>query len=184
MKTNGPFIGQSIFKNIDYIIYVVPGRYSEMSTSQRYSVARTVGELSNSFDTDASIMLIGPGRWGTSMPELGVPVSFSEIRNVSVLCEMVMMHEGLVTDLSLGTHFFNDLVEMDILYMAFFPGQENYIWNSEVFEKSPNLLTDINREAGQWEDAVRIINPDGIRKNCELLLHVDTIKQNGVLYLE
>ena len=79
--------------------------------------------MANSFDDDSNIMLIGPGRWGTTMPELGIPVSFNEIRNTTVLCELVMMHEGLVPDLSLGTHFFNDLVEMDILYMAFFSGQ-------------------------------------------------------------
>jgi hypothetical protein len=33
------------------------------------------------------------------------------------------MHAGLVPDVSLGTHFFNDLVEMDMLYFAVFPGR-------------------------------------------------------------
>jgi pyruvate, water dikinase len=183
MKSKGPFIGQSVFKNIDSIIYIMPDQYSEMNTSQRYSVARIIGELSNSFDDDANIMLIGPGRWGTSMPELGVPVSFSEIRNVSVLCELVMMHEGLIPDISLGTHFFNDLVEMDILYMAFFPSRENYIWNRETLETAPSSLLKIKPEAKQWEKAIRVIDPCELRKNGEFLLHVDTLKQNGVLYL-
>ena len=44
---------------------------------------------------------------------------------VSVLCEIVAMREDLVPDVSLGTHFFNDLVEMDILYLALFPGRRN-----------------------------------------------------------
>ena len=52
-----------------------------------------------------TFLLLGPGRWGTSMPSLGVPVSFAEINTVSVLCESSLMHAGLVPDVSLGTHF-------------------------------------------------------------------------------
>jgi len=194
MKSKGPFIGQSIFKNIDTIIYIAPDQYSEMNTSQRYSVARLIGELSNSFANDANIMLIGPGRWGSSMPELGIPVAFSAIRNVSVLCELVIMHEGLVPDISLGTHFFNDLVEMNILYMAFFPGRENYFWNRELLENAPNNLLKIKPEAKQWEKTIRIINPrtsaaqqnseaEPFSKHAKLALHVDTLKQQGVLFI-
>ena len=72
-------------------------------------------------------MLIGPGRWGTTTPSLGVPVCFAEIDTVSVLCEIVAMREDLVPDVSLGTHFFNDLVEMDMLYLALFPGRQGQL---------------------------------------------------------
>jgi hypothetical protein len=36
-------------------------------------------------DTRRTLMLVGPGRWGTSMPSLGVPVSFAEINTASVI---------------------------------------------------------------------------------------------------
>lgn len=184
LKTSGPFIGQSVFQSIDSVIYIVPNKYSEMNTSQRYSLAREIGELANSFDKKAKIMLIGPGRWGTTMPELGIPVSFSEIRNTSVLCELVMMHEGLVPDLSLGTHFFNDLVEMEILYMAFFPERENYIWQRDWLENSPNSLLEIRPNSEAWEKAIRVIRPQDLLKKSKLQLHVDTLKQQGMLYLD
>jgi len=58
------------------------------------------------------------------MPSLGVPITFNEISAVSVLSELVMMHEHLVPDVSLGTHLFNELVEADILYFALFHGHE------------------------------------------------------------
>ena len=70
-----------------------------------------------------TIMLLGPGRWGTSSPSLGIPVSFVDINRVSVLCEIVAMREDLVPDVSLGTHFLSELVEMDMLYLALFPKQ-------------------------------------------------------------
>ena len=183
MKTSGPFIGQSAFKKIDKLIYVVPERYSELSTSDRYSVARVIGELSNSFDNSSNIMLMGPGRWGTTMPELGIPVSFSEIRNTSVLCELVMMHEGLIPDLSLGTHFFNDLVEMDVLYMAFFPGREKYFWNREYIENSKNSLLAIKPDAEEWESTIIVLDSSRRDKDNDLCLHVDTFSQEGSLFL-
>ncbi len=82
-------------------------------------------------------MLIGPGRWGTTTPSLGVPVSFAEIDAARILCEIVAMREDLVPDVSLGTHFFNDLVEMDMLYLALFPGRQGNSWSEAFFEKTP-----------------------------------------------
>ncbi len=78
-------------------------------------------------------MLLGPGRWGTSSPELGIPVHFAEISRVSVLCEIVTMRENLIPDVSLGTHFLNELVEMNILYMALFPQQQPNYLNESFF---------------------------------------------------
>ena len=79
-------------------------------------------------------MLAGPGRWGTSTPALGVPVSFAEIDTVSILCEIAVMLEGLIPDVSLGTHFFNDLVEMDALYVAVFPERSGGVWDEKWME--------------------------------------------------
>jgi pyruvate, water dikinase len=49
---------------------------------------------------------------------LGIPVSFTEINRAVAICEVLALREGLITEVSLGTHFFNDLVEVDMLYMA------------------------------------------------------------------
>ena len=86
-ESHGPIVGHSLATAVDRLIYVVPSVYSQMSISQRYSVARTIGRLTHLEEitgADGPRMLIGPGRWGTSMPSLGVPVSFAEINTVSV----------------------------------------------------------------------------------------------------
>ena len=62
-------------------------------------------------------------------PSLGVPVSFAEISAVSALVEVVAMRDDLVPDVSLGTHFFAELVEKDMLYLAVFPGQPDNLVN-------------------------------------------------------
>ena len=43
-------------------------------------------------------LLVGPGRWGTTEPSLGVPVSFAEISRITALCEVIEMREGLVPE--------------------------------------------------------------------------------------
>ena len=60
-----------------------------------------------------------------------------------MLCEIVAMREDLVPDVSLGTHFFNDLVEMDMLYLALFPGRKGNSWNHAFFEQTPNRLAEL-----------------------------------------
>jgi hypothetical protein len=124
-------------------------------------------------------VLVGPGRWGTTTPSLGVPVSFSEINTVSVLCEIARMHEGLVPDVSLGTHFFNDLVEMDMLYLAVYPDRPGHTINETLLSQWPNRLTALLPDAATWEPGVLVIEQAGDR---QILLNVDSQKQEGVIY--
>lgn len=179
LQTNGPIIGNSLSTNIDRIIYVVPSEYSQMGMSDRYSVARLIGRLNHLTGEHKAemIMLIGPGRWGTTSPSLGVPVSFAEINTVSVICELALMHDGLVPDISLGTHFFNDLVEMDMLYLAVYPERDGSRYHPEFFEQADNRLGEILPEAADWSHVVRVI--DG---QSQLGLHMDTLRQKGMCY--
>ncbi len=87
-----------------------------------------------------------------------MPVCFAEIDTASVLCEIVAMREDLVPDVSLGTHFFNDLVEMDILYLALFPGRKGNSWSCAFFEQSPNRLAELLPDEARWSEVVRVID--------------------------
>ena len=129
-------------------------------------------------------MLLGPGRWGTTTPSLGIPVSFPEINTVSVLCEIVTMRDDLVPDVSLGTHFFCELVEMDILYFALFPHQKNNVLNSAFFEDSPNHLTEIVPGADKWSHAVKVIFPQDTGFHKILKVNANTLKRKVVCYFE
>ena len=185
LKTEGPIIGNSLSSHIDRILYVVPSEYSQLGMSDRYSVARLIGRLTHATGEHEAktIMLIGPGRWGTTTPSLGVPVSFAEINTVSIICELALMHEGLVPDISLGTHFFNDLVEMDMLYLAIYPKHTGSLYRPEFFEQTPNRLTNIIPDASNWSHVVHVIDR-GWQDTPNLSLHMDTIKQEGFCYLE
>jgi len=181
-QSHGAIIGQSRCCTVDRLVYVVPKVYGELPIKDRYRVARLIGELMHvpEFFEGKTIMLLGPGRWGTSSPELGVPISFSEINTISVLCEVVEMREDLVPDVSLGTHLFSELVEMDILYMALFPHQEGNYLNRELFESGENTLTRYLSKAGEWARVLRVVE----RKEGPLKLNANAWKQKAVCYLE
>jgi len=122
-RTRGHFMGGNINLAIHRVIRVDAGIYAQLPVSQRYETAQRIGELVRSTDNDCQIMLMGPGRWGTSSPELGVPVSFSDIARVCALVEVAEPAGGMVPDLSYGSHFFQDLVETGIAYVALFPDE-------------------------------------------------------------
>ena len=109
LRSTGGVIGPGRRIDIERIVYVSPQAYSTLPEEQRYALARLIGRIAKlSEPMSGALVLIGPGRWGSSTPSLGIPVSFSEINNASVVIEVDTLHEGLIPDLSLGTHFFND----------------------------------------------------------------------------
>jgi len=182
LKTSGPLVGNSRDMTVRRMIYVIPSAYSKLNMAGRYSIARLVGRLTH-LDDEGGILLLGPGRWGTSTPSLGVPVSFAEIDTVSVMCEIAQMHEGLVPDVSLGTHFFNDLVEMDMLYMAVYPELSETVLNSNLLVQVPSRLTDLVPEAAVWAECIRLIQGSDFGEGKELRLTVNSLSQEGMLYL-
>jgi hypothetical protein len=185
-KTQGPIIGNSISTRVDRLIYVVPSEYSRLSMGDRYSVARLIGRLihlQKKTKKKMNIVLLGPGRWGTSTPSLGVPVSFSEINKVSVICEIAAMHEGLVPDVSLGTHFFNDLVDLDMLYLAIYPERDKDVVNMDFLNRAGNKLHRLLPDAGDWSHVIKVIDRDGIKGRPSINLIAHSTGQKGLCYL-
>jgi pyruvate, water dikinase len=186
LESRGPILGHSLATAIDRLIYVPPSVYSRLALSDRYAVARAIGRLTLETRPDGAgiVMLLGPGRWGTSMPALGVPVSFAEISRVSVLGEITLMHEGLIPDVSLGTHFFNDLVEMDMLYFAVSPGKEGHALNESLLREPTNRLLALLPSARKLVEALWVIEASDLAKGGRLYLNVDSMKQRLIGYRE
>jgi len=116
-KSRGNFIGGNVSMPVERIIYVNPRSYMNLNREDKYETARIIGRLNRVIDKNRTpSMLIGPGRWGTTTPSLGVCVNFYEINNFSFLIETALPEEGVMPEFSFGTHFFQDIVEADIFY--------------------------------------------------------------------
>jgi hypothetical protein len=157
-KCEGHFMGGSICQNIKKIIYVEPEAYIGLPLSEKYDIARLVGKLNKKITDKESepTILFGPGRWGTTTPSLGIPVSFHEINNVAVLAEMAYEGGNLMPELSFGTHFFQDLVESDIFYVALFPDKPGVVFNKAGLTEMPNILTEVLPESGKYANVVKL----------------------------
>jgi pyruvate,water dikinase len=186
LRANGGVIGHSRLVRLDWLVYVAPQVYGHLPERSRHEAAKLIGRICHHdrLSTDQQIMLIGPGRWGTSTPSLGIPVSFGEINTTSVLCEIDFMHEGLAPDLSLGTHFFNEMVEMNILYLAYFTGMKENVLNVDFLMGQPNRLTSLFPEETLWSDAIRVIETAEIKNGSRLFLNADSVEQRGIVYLD
>lgn len=160
LSQKGNFMGGSISQQIRKIIYVDPERYADLHRSDRYGVARLIGNLNRRIAdrSENPVFLLGPGRWGSSSPFLGIPVTFAEISRVSILGEIAYKQKGMEPDLSFGTHFFQDLVENDIYYIAIFPEMPNVVFSPELpaqYEEKSELIEE------RYRPVVKIYNvPD------------------------
>ncbi|MBD3353672.1 MAG: pyruvate, phosphate dikinase, partial [Candidatus Lokiarchaeota archaeon] len=159
IKSTGPIVGYGVVKTVDLIIFVSTEHYSRLSMQDRYGVARLIGKITSNLPKNVyeNILLIGPGRWATSSPSLGVPVKFHEISRVSVICELAEMHEQLRPDVSLGTHFFNDLVEQSMLYLAVYPTKPTTILKKRILQSMDNSLSKYVKSDIKFQDVVRVI---------------------------
>lgn len=184
IEARGAVVGQSRMSQIQRFIYVSPERYGLSPMRDRYDVAHLIGELNRDKQCEGPVMLIGPGRWGTSSPSLGIPVNFADINRVLVLCEIVAMHENLVPDVSLGTHFLNELIEMNMLYLALFPNRGSNYLNSRFFEGQPNKLTQIVPTAERWVDMVHVIDTADLTDPRPVNIIADAMEQKVLCYFD
>ena len=186
LRSSGPVIGQTRSDIVDRFIYVRPETYGQLPMQERHQVARLIGELTHheSIRQQSHTMLLGPGRWGTTTPSLGVPVSFAEIETVSTLCEIVAMREDLVPDVSLGTHFFSELVEMDMLYLTLFPDKADTLFARRFFEDAPNHLVELLPKAAHFKQVIRLLYIEDLEPNAQARLHADPMKQQTLCFIE
>jgi hypothetical protein len=156
--SEGNFMGGNINLEISQVIWVEPEAYSRLSLSDKHEVARLIGRLNRRIGKreNEPTLLMGPGRWGTSTPSLGVPITFSEINNMAALSEVAFSAEGLMPELSFGSHFFQDLVEADIFYLALFPESPRVMFNRAWLERQPNNLEGLMPASSRFKNVVKV----------------------------
>ncbi|MDR1953654.1 MAG: PEP/pyruvate-binding domain-containing protein [Clostridiales Family XIII bacterium] len=145
----GGTMGGAYFETVDVIVQVDPKSYYEYPYNRKPAIARAIGQVNQYYKgSEKVIMLLAPGRIGTSSPELGVPVRFAEISNVSIACEVSYEGAGYLPELSFGSHFFQDLVEADIFYASIFENKETTLYYApDFFGAERNILWDIVSDA-------------------------------------
>lgn len=166
LESKGASMGLSKASKLDIIVYVDAVVYYNMPYSEKNSVAKMIGKINWTYrNSGKHMMLMVPGRVGTSSPELGVPTSFADISEFDVVCEMEEARAGYNPELSYGSHIFQDLVEAEILYTAVFNNSKTLHFDPEKLRGLRNKLEDIDENSG-LDDVIHVY--DVSRCKCEL----------------
>lgn len=153
-------MGPQLHTRVGAVIRVDPKAYYELPYKEKPTVARMIGKLNQLLaDEPGALMLLSPGRIGTSSPELGVPVSFAEIRNMKILCEVAYSEAGYHPELSFGSHFFQDLVEADIFYGAISEDPEQALYAPGFLASEENLLATLLPDCSLPEGLLTVHRP-------------------------
>jgi hypothetical protein len=154
-------MGGNVRLPLDYVVFVKPREYLELPERDKYGAARALGKINHELK-GKNAALFGPGRWGTTTPSLGVPVHFSELCNMTVMCEVSYRRGGLMPELSFGSHFFQDIVESGIFYAAVFEGENGAVFRPEYVLERENLLSALVPAQREWEGVIHIARTNGL----------------------
>ncbi|MBN1189030.1 MAG: hypothetical protein JXA46_04695 [Dehalococcoidales bacterium] len=172
--------------NIRYIICIDPLKYAGMaSMDMKRSLGRIVGKLNDILRCgEDKVMAVGPGRWGSSNISLGVNVGYADIDSVAVLVEVAREEAGHEPEVSYGTHFFQDLVEADIIYLPVYPGRPEAKFNLRFFTDSPNSLEAMLPEYSAFRDVLKIIDVPATSGGQYARVIADPQSRQAVCYLK
>ncbi len=166
LENRSSSMGLSKASELDIIVYVDPVNYYNMPYKDKPAVARLIGKLNWHYrDLNKHMMLIVPGRVGTTSPELGVPTSFADISAFEIICETEETKAGYNPELSYGSHIFQDLVEAEILYTAVFNNPKTVHFHPEKLAGSPDVVSEFD-EAQDLSDIVHVFDVSG--RNCKV----------------
>ena len=116
-------MGNGIRRDIKDIIYIKPDRFDPSKTQ---IIAREIGRINAElFSQKRPYLIIGPGRWGSFDPFLGIPVKWKEICGAGTIVEL--RNTQISADPSHGTHFFHQLTSRGLFYITITEGKAGFV---------------------------------------------------------
>jgi hypothetical protein len=171
-------------KQLQYVLFVPPEVYYALDTEKkRKSLAAVISKL-NAALPEKSFICVGPGRWGSVNTDLGVYVCYSDICRTGALVEVSGKGVGVAPEPSLGTHFFQDLMEAQIFPLAVNLDETETILNRDFFYNTPNCIEKWIECSEEISNAVRLIRVDDYRPGSHINLAMDDEANVATAYLE
>jgi hypothetical protein len=169
---------------IKQVVFVVPEAYFKLGDeTARNEIGRLVSQLNSKLDKK-SYICIGPGRWGSTNLDLGVYVAYADICNAGALVELSGKGEGQVSEASLGTHFFQDLMEAQIYPIVISLDRPGTTFNQDFFLKTPNILKEYLEVKGKAGNCLRLIDVAAYRPGHHIEVVMDDDKGQSIAYLK
>ena len=110
-------LGNGVIEGLRDVVYVHPERLDRLQTSDLPSEVEAIDAVLR--EEGRPYILIGPGRWGSSDPSLGIPVQWEQIMGSKAIIEVPMA--DIHVEPSQGTHFFQNIITFNIGYLTIGP---------------------------------------------------------------
>ncbi len=168
---------------IRWVLFVPPeGYFSLASPAERNRLERAIGSLNAALKNETFIC-VGPGRWGTSTPDLGVSIAYGDIYHTHALVELTGKGIGPDLEPSFGTHFFQDLMEAHIYPLNVNLDDRDSVFNRGFFDKTPNRLPDFLAADKILLRTLRLLKVDDFRPGHSLSLVMNDDEGKAVAFL-
>ena len=157
-------LGHGITNDIFDVVYVRPEAFN---ASKNQHIAYEIEKINQQLVSEnRPYVLIGPGRWGSTDPWLGIPVKWPQISNARVIVESGL--EKYRIDPSQGTHFFQNLTSLGVAYFTINPYQNDGSYDVDFLNNKPAEFESEYLRHVRFEHAV-VVKVDG-RKNIGVIL--------------
>ncbi len=158
-------IGHGITNDVYDVVYVKTDGYTAYNNP---AIADEIEKINRTFlESGTNYVLVGPGRWGSSDPWLGVPVKWPNIAAAKVIVEAGLTNYRI--DPSQGTHFFQNLTSFGVGYFTVNDYIGDGVYNQEFLNSQP---------AVQETEHVR-----HVRFSSPIIIKVDGMKKEGVVLM-
>ncbi len=160
-------LGHGICDDVEDVVYVKAG--DDFTAMNNPAIAVEIERINRKFlDEGRNYVLIGPGRWGSSDPWLGIPVKWPHISAAKLIVEAGLKNYRV--DPSQGTHFFQNLTSFGVGYFTINTFMDDGLLRRDILDSMPAA------DETQYVRHVRFSKP--------LKIMMDGKKQEGVVLAE
>ena len=160
-------LGHGVTEDVTDVVYVKTD--DNFTASNNPTIAREIEKINHEYlDKGTNYVLVGPGRWGSSDPWLGIPVKWPHISAARVIVEVALKNYRV--DPSQGTHFFQNLTSFGVGYFTVDANRGEGLFRKEMLDEM---------EAVEETEHVRVV-----RFKKPLRIMMDGKKQEGAVVAE
>jgi len=157
-------LGNGVIRTLFDLVYVKPESFKAADSQE---IAKRIEKLNDRLISEGrNYILVGPGRWGSSDPWLGIPVKWTQISGARVIVESGL--QDYRVDPSQGTHFFQNLTSFKVGYFTVNPYIKDGYYDLEYLHQQPPAFED------EYLRHIRFLNP--------LEVKIDGSRNRGVIY--
>ena len=129
-------LGHGVSTDVTDVIYIKTS--DDFTAANNPAIAEEIEHMNRKFLADnTGYVLVGPGRWGSSDPWLGVPVKWPHISAAKIIVEITLKNYSV--DPSQGTHFFQNLTSFGVGYFTIDENKGMGFFRKEILDAMPSV---------------------------------------------